>query len=76
MKTGLEKKFGQFIIDFVNADDTENALLSCFRNLQHHFLFSLDFYEMTKNVYPSINVISALLSKNDKKLLEQILKKN
>ena len=76
MNTAVDKKFGKFIIDFANAESTENALLSCFRNLQHHFQFPADFYEMAKNVFPSIYVISALLNNNDKKLLEQILKKN
>jgi hypothetical protein len=76
MNTGVDKKFGQFIVDFVNANSTEEAVLSCFRNLQRHFAFSPDFSEMAKNLFPSINVISVLLNNDDKKLLEQIIEKN
>jgi hypothetical protein len=76
MSTPPGKKFEQFIIDFANAQGTENAVLSCFRNLENHFNFSTDFYEMAKNLFPSINVISILLNDNDKKLLEQIIVKN
>ena len=76
MKTGLEKKWGQFFIDFVNADTSENAVLSYFTNLQRHFSFSDDFGNLVKNLYPSINVIAGLLGRADKTLLELILKKN
>ena len=76
MSDRLDKKFEQFIIDFINAQDTENAVLSCFRNLEQHFEFPPDFYEMAKNLFPSINVISVLLNDDDKKLLEQIIEKN
>ena len=76
MNTGFEARYGQFIVDFANAKDTENALLACFVNLQRNFQFPSDFYETATNLFPSINVISVLLSNNDKKLLEQILKKN
>jgi len=70
------KKYGQFLVDFANADGTENAVLACFNNLQQNFSFPPDFYDMVKNLYPSLNVISALLSNADKKLLEQILIKS
>ena len=76
MNNGFDKKYGQFIVDFANAEGTENALLACFVNLQQNFQFPPDFYEMAKNLFPSINVISVLLDNHDKKLLEQIFKKN
>ena len=76
MNTGFDKKYGQFIVDFANAEGTENALLACFDNLQQNFQFPPDFDEMAKNLFPSINVISVLLDNHDKKLLEQIFKKN
>ena len=75
MSDRLDKKFEQFLIDFTNAQDTENAVLSCFRNLEQHFAFPPDFYEMAKNLFPSINVISVLLNDDYKKLLELIIKK-
>ena len=76
MNTVAHRKYGQFLVDFVNAEDTENAVLSCFYNLQHNFSFGPDFYEAAKISFPSINKISSRLNTGDKKLLEQILKKN
>lgn len=76
MNTGVDKKFGQFIVDFVNADGTEEAVLSCFRNLQQHFAFPPDFSEIVKILFPSIDVLSVMLNSDDKKLLEQIIEKN
>jgi hypothetical protein len=76
MNSGHTTKYGQFLVDFANADSTENAVLSCFNNLQQNFSFPPDFYEMVKNLYPSMNVIAVLLSEADQKLLEQVLKKN
>ena len=76
MNAKFEKKYGQFIVDFANADSTENAVLACFTSLQRLFGFSAEFYDMVKNLYPSINSIAVLLTEVDKKLLEQILKKN
>ena len=75
MNAGFDKKYGKFIVDFANAEGTENALLACFDNLQQNFQFPPDFDEMAKNLFPSINVISVLLDNHDKKLLEQIFKK-
>ena len=76
MDIGLDKKFGYFIVDFANAENTEDAILACLRNFQQNFQFSPDFYEMTKNLFPSLNVISVLLDNNDKKLLKHIFIKN
>jgi hypothetical protein len=70
------KKFGQLLVDFINADSTENALHSFLYNLQHHFSFSTDFYERVKNLFPSINIFAASLNKDEYKLLELILMKN
>jgi len=76
MNIKLMKKYGQFLIDFANSDGTENAVLACLNNLQHHFSFSTGFYDMVRNLYPSINVIAALLNDADRRLLNEILKKN
>ncbi len=76
MKNRLEKKYGQFFIDFVNSDTTENAILSFLINLQQQFSFSDDFCNLVKNLYPSINGIASLLGQSDQTLLDLILKKN
>jgi hypothetical protein len=76
MSTELSKEKGLLLVDFVNADSSEDAVLALLSNLQRHFSFSAEFYELAKNLYPSINVIAALLSQADKQLLEQIQKKN
>ena len=76
MNTVAHKKYGQYLVDLVNAEDTENAVLSCFYNLQQNFSFAPDFYEAAIKSFPSINKISLRLNASDKKLLEQILKKN
>ncbi len=76
MPTVIEKQYGQFVIDFINADTTECAILSFLLNLQRQFSFSDDFCNLVKNLYPSINVIASLLGQSDQILLDLILKKN
>lgn len=76
MKSDHSKKFGNLLVDFINADGTEKALHSFLYNLQSHFSFSTDFYERVKNLFPSINVFAASLSREEYSLLELILMKN
>jgi hypothetical protein len=76
MNSANSKMFGRLLVDFVNADGTENALHSFLYNLQSRFSFSTDFYERVKRLFPSINVFAASLTKNEQRLLELILIKN
>lgn len=76
MNSAYSKKLGNLLVDFANASGTENALHSFFYNLQSNFSFSADFYERIKNLFPSINVLAASLSKDEYSLLELILMKN
>jgi hypothetical protein len=76
MNSNHSKKFGNLLVDFINASGTENALHSFLYNLQSYFSFSADFYERVKNLFPSIKILSASLNKDEYKLLELILKKN
>jgi hypothetical protein len=76
MNSDHSKKFGHLLVDFINADGTENALQSFLYNLQSHFSFSTDFYERVKHLFPSINIFAAALGKDEYRLLELILMKN
>jgi hypothetical protein len=76
MNSADSKIFGSLLVDFVNADGTENALHSFLYNLQYRFSFSGDFYERVKRLFPSINVFAASLNKDEHRLLELILIKN
>ena len=76
MNSDHSKKFGNLLVDFINADGTENALHSFLYNLRYHFSFSADFYERVKNLFPSINIFAASLNREEYKLLELILMKN
>jgi hypothetical protein len=76
MNSDHSKKFGHLLVDFINADSTENALHSFLYNLQSHFSFSTDFYERVKHLFPSINIFAAALNKDEYRLLELILMKN
>jgi hypothetical protein len=76
MNSDHSKKFGHLLVDFINADGTENALQSFLYNLQSHFSFSTDFYERVKHLFPSINIFAAALNKDEYRLLELILTKN
>jgi hypothetical protein len=76
MKPDLSKKYGRILVDFINTAGTDGAVLSFLNHLQHHFSFSMDFFEKVKRQFPSINSIAAGLSEDEKKLLEIILKKN
>ena len=70
------KKFGNLLVDFINAEGTENALHAFFYDLQSYFSFSTDFYEKVKSLFPSINIFAASLNNYEYKLLELILRKN
>jgi hypothetical protein len=76
MKNDLAKKYGLLFVNFVNAGNTEDAVLSFLRNLQRCFSFSLDFHEKMKRQFPSIMTIAAGLSEDEKRLLNIILNKN
>lgn len=76
MNSANSKIFGSLLVDFVNADGTENALHSFLYSLQAYFSFSSDFYERVKRLFPSINVFAASLNKDEHRLLELILMKN
>jgi hypothetical protein len=76
MKIDLAKKYGLLCVNFVNADSTEDAVISFLRNLQRCFSFSLDFYEKMRRQFPSIITAAAFLSEDEKRLLDIILKKN
>jgi len=76
MNIDLAKKHGRLCIHFVNADSTEDAVLSFLRNIQRCFSFSPDFYQKMMTQFPSINTISAALSEDEKRLLDIILNKN
>jgi len=76
MKPDHSKKLGHLLVDFINADGTENALHSFLHNLQYNFSFSTDFYQRVKNLFPSINIFAASLNRDEYKLLELLLAKN
>lgn len=76
MNSNHSKKFGNLLVDFINADGTENALHTFFYNLQSYFSFSADFYQRVKGLFPSINILATSLNKDEYNLLELILKKN
>jgi len=76
MKSDPAKKYGLLCVNFVNADSTEDAVVSFLRNLQRSFSFSLDFYERMRSQFPSVIAITAGLSEDEKRLLDIISKKN
>ena len=76
MNSDHSRKFGHLLVDFINADGTENALQSFLYNLHSHFSFSTDFYERVKHLFPSINIFAAALNKDEYTLLELILMKS
>ena len=75
MKTDLSKKYGHLLADFVNAEGTEEAVLTFLSGLQRHYSYSTDFFENLRIQFPSINIISTSLNDVEKELLKLILKK-
>ena len=76
MKIDLTKNYGLLCVNFVNADSTEDAVISFLRNLQRCFTFSFDFYERMRSQFPSKITVAASLSEDEKRLLDIILNKN
>lgn len=75
MNSDHSKKFGRLLVDFINADGTENALQSFLHNLQSYFSFSTDFYERVKHLFPSTSIFAAAMNKDEYRLLELIVMK-
>ena len=50
--TERERKKGQIVLDFINAETTDEACFNHFENVQELMDFSTDFAERLKEVYP------------------------
>ena len=70
--TDQERLLGQAVVDFVNAENTDEAAFQHFRKIQQIAGFPPTFAERAKKVFPSIAPYMALRV-SEKKLIEKII---
>ncbi len=68
------RKHGQILVDFANSENTDEACLSFFSNIQDFLSFSPGFDEHIKKVFPFLSPYTEPMNETEKKILELILK--
>lgn len=74
-KNVLAKKYGQAVIDFANAGDTDEACFGFFDNLQSLFAFTPEVANQIKHAFPALGSRAGLSDGLNQKLAELLLEK-
>jgi len=74
--TEEERKLGQVVVDFANAETTDAACYKHFENMQEIMAFSTDFAERLKEAYPAFYPLYFSLTEAERGFIELILGKN
>jgi hypothetical protein len=65
---------GQILVDFANAENTDEACFAYFKNIQSSLGFSSKFDEQIKKNFPYMSSFSESMNEAEKELLELVLK--
>lgn len=66
-----QRKFGNFVCDFINAKTTDEACFKHLENMSELLSFQHTFLERVKDLFPSLNLLNSL-PEAEKELLKLI----
>jgi len=67
------KSYRQILVDFCNAQTSDEACLTLFRNLQNLFSFSSNFAEKMEENYPSLKKLYSCFNETERELFDLVL---
>jgi hypothetical protein len=73
--TEIERKMGQIVVDFANAETTDAACFKHFENMQKFMAFSSDFAERAREAYPAFYRLHSSLTDPEREFLRLTIEK-